>query len=209
MLRAIMTKLFGSIAQTTSVTITLSVALISAAVALVVAVLTQLATSRRARRELLTKKLEELFLLVNDAITDLWGSFKEVQQVFLNPEHLESESVFLQQTRNLELQKKMLMYVRLHFPRLSDSFVVVSDAQDRLNNLITGLYSGDSPPKSEDFDSAIGHYGRCIASFAEEMIINKDLLIGSSSWKRRYKRIDVPPADLVPYRKLVNSLRSG
>jgi hypothetical protein len=200
MLRATMTKLIGWI-QTAPVTITLSVALISAAVALVVAVLTQLATSRRARRDLLTKKLEELFLLVNDAMSDCMDSYKEVQQVLVHPAHIKSESVFLQQVRSLELQKKMLMYVKLYFPQLSESYAPVYKAHDQLNGLMIRLRSGP-PPSSEEFGHAVAHYGGYIASLAEEIVTNKDMLTGSSAWRRKYKRIDEPPPDAVPFRKL-------
>lgn len=112
-----MSKLIDWIIQNPPATITLSAALISAAVALIVTAISQWALSRRAKRELLTKKLEELYLVLNDAASDCVNRYREVRRCFYEPEYMATDGFYNQQIYNLDVQKKLVMYVKLYCSR--------------------------------------------------------------------------------------------
>jgi hypothetical protein len=176
--------------------IALSTALISAAVALIVAVVSQWALSRRARRELLTKKLEELYLVLNDAASDCGNRYAEVHKCFREPEHMASESFYSHQAYSRDLQAKMVMYVKLYFPRLSQTYYDIFVAHGRLSELIQNLMS-DTPPKIEEFGEAVTNYAKCLGVMEDEIVSNKPLLVGSPRLFHRYRTpsnvADKPP----------------
>lgn len=181
-----MSKLIDWIAQNPPIIITLSAALVSAAVALIVAVISQWTLSRRARRELLTKKLEELYLVLNNAASDCVNRYAEVHKCFREPEYVASESFTLHQAYSRDLQAKMAMYIKLYFPRLWHTYVAILEAHGRFIALSTNLMS-DSPPKIEEFDEAVTDFRTCLGVMENEIVFNKPLLTGSSRLLHRYR----------------------
>lgn len=172
--------------QTPLTIVTLSAALISAAVALIVAVISQWALSRRAKRELLTKKLEELYLVLNDAASDCVNTYADVHKCFRDPKYPASESFNSHQAYGRDLQAKMAMYVKFYFPRLSQTYLAIFEARARLGNLTNKLMSNPLP-KMEEFDEAVTHYGKCLGVMEDEIVSNKPLLTGSYRLLHRYR----------------------
>jgi hypothetical protein len=181
-----MSKLIDWITQNPPAVIALTAAFISAAVALFVAIISQWALSRRARRELLTKKLEELYLVLNDAASDCVNRYKEIHKCFHEPEYMVTDEFYKQQIYNLDVQKKLVMYVKLYFPRLGQTYASIFVAQSRLNDLVNKLMS-DAPPKMEELDEAFSQYGKCLGVMEDEIVSNKPLLTGSSRLFNRYR----------------------
>jgi hypothetical protein len=166
--------------------ITLSIALISAAVALLVAVISQWALSRRGKRELLTKKLEELYLVLNEAGSDCLNTYAEVHKCFREPEYRASVHLYSHYANSLALQAKMAMYVKFYFPRLSNTYHAIFQAHGRLSDLFGNLMS-DVPPKIEEFNEAVTNYGKCLGVMEDEIVANKPLPIGSSRLLHKYR----------------------
>ena len=95
-------------------------ATLTAAVAFLVAALTQWILGLRARTELLTKKLEELYLALNEVSAH---SVKRVEEAtplisasIFNKPAITGGSV---ERQGLDLHKKIVMLVPLYFPQLS------------------------------------------------------------------------------------------
>jgi hypothetical protein len=96
-------------------------ATISATVAILVVIITQWWSARRARTDLLTKKLEELFLLVNEASIENGkrrNAELELIKTYAKPDAERKDVLHL--SRNLPLDQKINMYVQLYFPLLRE-----------------------------------------------------------------------------------------
>lgn len=87
-------KLIEWIMQSPPAVITLTVAFVSASVAFLTAIITQVILSRRAKRELLTKKLEELYLVLNEAASYCVNRYVEVRKCYHEPELVTSDDFY-------------------------------------------------------------------------------------------------------------------
>lgn len=160
-------------------------------------VLTQWILGRRARTELLTNKLEELYLALNEVSAH---SVKRVEEAiplitatpFTKP-NISGSSV----TRHgLDLHKKIIMLVRLYFPKLSEAHQEVFRCNSEVNALIYEAEVG--PPLSEE--NLIASSGACrdaCVAMEEELIKNRRVLVKDHLFPVRYKRVpikqSVPP----------------
>src|ERR1700741_4801427 len=114
-----MSALVAWFAAAPSGAIAVLTAALAAIVALAVTILTQWILGRRSRTELLTKKLEELYLALNDVSAH---SVKRVEEAlplatatpFDRPQ-ISGGSV---ERQGLDLHKRIVMLVRLYFPKL-------------------------------------------------------------------------------------------
>lgn len=169
-------------------------AVLAAVVALFVALLTQWILGRRARTELLTKKLEELYLALNDISAH---NVKRVEEAlplisgtpFSKPK-ISGGSV---EQQGLDLQKKIVMLVRLYFPQLSAAHQKVFRFNSRINMLIYEAETG--PPLSEEeFVALCGAYRDAVVAMEEEIITNRRVLVKDLLLPRMYKLEAIKPS---------------
>ena len=163
-------------------------AVLAAVVALSVAVLTQWTLGRRARTELLTKKLEELYLALNEVSAHNLKRFEEARPLasatpFTKPS-IAGSSV---ERQGLDLHKRIVMLVRLYFPKLSAAHQEVFRRNSSVNALI---YEAEHGPRlSEDRLVALsGAYRDAVVAMEEEIIRNRRVLVKDYLLPLRYKR---------------------
>jgi len=161
-------------------------AFIGAGAALAGVYLTQRASSRRGNRELLSKKLEELYQLLNEAASDNVERYKILSSAYTDPEKYRLLELNVEKLYGLELNKKMVMYIRLYFPSLAKVHQKLFTTQRKLNELIYRIDEKD-PPAWVEFDILFAQLGSCLRDMEEEMIKNRGLLTGERSLMR-YKR---------------------
>jgi hypothetical protein len=167
--------------------ITLATAILTALVAIFVTVLTQWVLGRRARTDLLTKKLEELYLALNEASAHNVERFHAaVPLTSPNPFDKVKVSTSSVNAMGLDLHKKIIMYVRLYFPKLSAAHQAVFAANQEVNNLIYEAETGPPIPE-ERLLLASGHYGDTLQAMEAEIISNRSCLVRETILPRRYK----------------------
>lgn len=186
-----MSALVSWLADAPQGAIAILTAVLAAVVALLVAVLTQWTLGRRARTELLTKKLEELYLALNDVSAHNLQRVEEALPLvsatpFTKPA-IAGGSV---ERQGLDLHKKIVMLVRLYFPRLSAAHQEVFRCNSSVNWLIYEAEHG--PPLSEDqLLSRSGAYRDAVVAMEEEIIQNRRVLVKDYLLPMRYRRVPV------------------
>lgn len=166
-------------------------ACLAAIVALLVVILTQWTLGRRARTELLTKKLEELYLALNEVSAH---NVKRVEEAlplvtatpFTKP-IIAGGSI---ERQGLDLHKKIVMLVRLYFPKLSAAHQEVFHRNSSVNSLI--YHAENGPPLSEDNLLRLsGAYRDAVVAMEEEVIRNRRVLVKDYLLPRRYQRAPI------------------
>ena len=162
-------------------------ATLAALVAVVVALLTQWILGRRARTDLLTKKLEELYLALNEVAAHNVKRAEEVLPYAASGMHRIQKPVGSSVEREaLDLHKKIVMLVRLYFPQLSPIHQRVFRRNGRVNDLIHRIESG--MPSSEEYLIQLsGEYGDALAAMEQEIIANRLLLTRDGLVPKRYR----------------------
>tara|TARA_R110001583_G_scaffold194973_1_gene368042 strand:- start:74 stop:655 length:582 start_codon:yes stop_codon:yes gene_type:complete len=163
-------------------------AVLAATIAVFVALLTQWILGRRARTELLTKKLEELYLSLNDVSAH---NVKRAEAVLPYvktgvPRQLQSEESSVEK-QALDLHKKILMQVRLYFPKLSIAHQNVFRRNREVNDLIHRLESGVGSSE-ETLIRLSGAYGDALRQMEQEIITNKSILVRDGLLPRIYRK---------------------
>jgi hypothetical protein len=168
---------------------------IAASVALVVFALTQLLAARRERKQFLTPKLEQLYLLLSKVADHNVRCFKLVYAVLHAPKDargpifptdqklygsIDEEDLYGHRTA-----KELIMYVRLYFPNLSQIHQLLFGAQSALNDTIFRIQSG-SPPDYSYVERAFGKVAHLTRLMEAEMIRNRDRLLGDYFFFKRY-----------------------
>lgn len=113
-------------------------AVIAASVGLFTFSLTQLLTSRRERAVFLTPKLEALYLLLNEVA----AHHARVCQIFFRA--LKGDEEARVELRDMDVvklyghdnAKKIVMYIRLYFPKLSEVHQLLFGAQREIDNML-------------------------------------------------------------------------
>jgi hypothetical protein len=186
-----MSALVSWLADAPQGAIAILTAVLAAIVALLVAVLTQWTLGRRARTELLTKKLEELYLALNDVSAH---NLKRVEEAlplisatpFTKPA-IAGNSV---ERQGLDLHKKIVMLVRLYFPKLSAAHQEVFRRNSSVNGLIYEAEHG--PPLSEDrLLSLSGAYRDAVVAMEEGIIRNRRVLVKDYLLPVRYRPVPI------------------
>ena len=152
-----------------------------------VAATTQWILGRRARTELLTKKLEELYLTLNEVSAH---NVKRVEEALpltsatpFNKPNITGGSV---ERQGLDLPKKIVMLVRLYFPKLSAAHQVVFRCNNDVNMLIYEAETG--PPLTEErFVQMVGSYRDAVVAMEEELIRNRRILVKDYLFPVPYK----------------------
>lgn len=173
-------------------------AVFAAVVALLVALLTQWILGRRARTELLTKKLEELYLALNEVSAHNVKRVEEALPLTLaTPFSKPKISGGSVERLGLDLNKKIVMLVRLYFPQLSTAHQEVFRFNSEVNMLIYEAETG--PPLSEDkFIALCVVYRDAVVAMEEEMIKNRRVLVKDFLLPRRYSRETIKPTQPPP-----------
>jgi hypothetical protein len=167
--------------------VSISSAVISAAVAFSVVIISHWATSRRERIEHLITKLEELYLLLNKAGEVNGDKCLIVLDGQSDPNKLLTTLQTLDDVYCHKLYKKMIMYVRLYFPQLSSTHQQLFQKQVQLNKLIMGFLSSGVLPNNE-MVTAFGVIGEYLRKMEEEIINNQAVLVGKKSILIKYIR---------------------
>ncbi len=168
-------------------------AVLAAIVTLAVAALTQWILGRRARTDLLTKKLEELYLALNEVSAHNVKRIEEalplVSATPFNRPKITGSSV---ERQGLDLHKKILMLVRLYFPKLSAAHQAVFRCNSKVNGLIHEAEIG--PPLDEHLLLALsGEYRDAFVAMEEELIVNRRVLVHDHLAPAFYRRVQSLP----------------
>jgi hypothetical protein len=163
-------------------------ATISATVAILVVIITQWVVGRRARTDLLTKKLEELFLLVNEASIengkrrnaglDLIKTYAKRNAERKDVMHL---------SRNLPLDHKINMYVQLYFPLLRETHAQVATINQEMVDVFHKLSDGDKTRPDEVARAFLRMY-LALTAFRDEIVENRALLVCETLRRPAYRK---------------------
>lgn len=168
-------------------------AILTAVVAVLVTVLTQWILGRRARTELLTKKLEELYLALNEIsahnVERLEKALPLTTATPFNKPKVIGESV---ERQGLDLHKKIVMLVRLYFPKLSEAHQAVFETNSLVNSLIYEAETGPPLSQSQLLERS-GAYRDAVVAMEEELIQNRRYLVKDYFFPIRYKSVDIRP----------------
>lgn len=163
-------------------------ATIAASIALTVFALTQFISYRRERTQFLAPKLEELYLLLNETSEDNARFFKLVARASIGEKDALNVITTMEESTlyGLARAKRIIMYVRLYFPKLTTIHVLVFRAQQEFNDL-TYQACGDEPPEIKDLVNSIGDVSHCLSLMEEEIIRNRDVLLSDYFFWKRYE----------------------
>lgn len=163
-------------------------AILAALVAVFVTILTQWILGRRARTDLLTKKLEELYLALNQASAQNVERFTAAMKfVGAHPAAYGEDRSAEIPHYALDLQKKIIMYVRLYFPQLSAAHHSVFIKNREINELIDDVENGHFvfPERLKEVSF---QYGDALKIMEGEIIENRALLVNDHVLPRRFRR---------------------
>lgn len=169
-------------------------AIISAIVAILLFAFTQWLQARRTSIALLTSKLEELYLLVNELGTSNPVRYEKIRIIVNGDQSYLEDPEHIHKLLLADLDRKVKMYVHLYFPDLIESYIKLSVSHKPISTLINKLLSGIDIDQDE-FSNAIVHYDSHIRSFEKEIIVNRQRLIGEKKWFCRYKSYKVKDSD--------------
>lgn len=162
-------------------------ALISAFIAIFLFFVSQWFLSRRNSIELRIKKLEELYLAVNELSDQHAIRFEKIRTIsngdrsYLNdPEHI--VKLYLH-----DINKKIIMFVRLYFPELAETHQALFHANREITNQIYNLLESNKV-EQEEFIATFVSLGDFIRNLEGEIIENKKLLVGQNILPMKYKR---------------------
>ena len=174
--------------------VALLAATITAAVAIFVVVLTKWLDGRRARTELLTEKLEELFLLVNEASIENGKRRNvglELIKTYARPDAERKDVVHL--SRNLPIDQKINMYVQLYFPLLRDTQAEVAAINQEMVEVFHKLTDGDDTKPVEVARAFLRMY-LALKRFRDEIIENRALLVRETLRQSAYRKLKGAPS---------------
>jgi hypothetical protein len=182
-----MSPLFTWLSTAPQGAIAILTATLAAVVAILVSLLTQWILGRRARTDLLTKKLEELYLALNEVSAHNVKRAEEILPYAASGMNRFQNSPGSSVERQaLDLHKKIVMLVRLYFPKLSSAHHRVFRRNNRVNELINRIESG-IPDTEERLIRLSGAYGDALALMEREIIINMQVLTKDGLLPRRYR----------------------
>jgi hypothetical protein len=174
-------------------------ACIAAVVSIVVLILNQAYTRRQQRVQFLQPKLEELYLLVNEVAERNARVFKLLAGAVAGDleskgklDHIDDLDVYGHLTA-----KKMMMLVRLYFPKLSRIHQCLFAAERDLNQRTWSLSMGE-PVSLEEVMEASGRVGHMLRLMEQEMVVNQARLLKASFWPGWYRKSSQRDVQNVP-----------
>jgi len=93
--------------------------------------------------------------------------------------------------------KKMVMLVRLYFPKLSRIHQFLFFAERQLGERMWELSTGE-PPSLEALIEASGRVGHMLRLMEQEMVVNRDALLQATNFPRPYKSATLQEIENVP-----------
>ncbi len=166
-------------------------AVLAAVVAVLVVFLTQWILGRRARTELLTKKLEDLYLALNDISAHNAKRVEEALPLLTaTPFTKTNVTGSTNEQQGLDLHKKIVMLVRLYFPKISKAHQEVFRRNNAVNALIFEVQNGPPVPEERLFFLS-GAYRDAVVAMEEEIIRNRRILVNDHILPARYRRVAV------------------
>lgn len=192
-------ELLEPLLQNPSTVASLLSALIGASVAILVLMLNQVFSKRQQRVQFLQPKLEELYLMLNEVAERNTRLFKLL--VAIVEGGLEAKK-HLDELDDLDVYghphaKRMVMLVRLYFPRLSRIHQYLFAAERELNHRIWRLSMGDEV-SLEEIMEASGRVGHMLRMMEQEMVTNQGLLLKSQFIRWRYRSVSEAEISNVP-----------
>jgi len=189
-----------AIAEDSGATSSLISALIAAAVAVIVVVINAIIARRQQRLQFLQPKLEELYLLLNEVAERNTRLFKLLAAIVEGD--IEAKK-HLEELDDLEvyghpIAKKMVMLVRLYFPKLTRIHQVLFSAERELSQKVWSLSMGE-PITMDELMEASGRVGHMLRLMEQEMVGNQRILLKATTLPRIYRHaseddiLDVPP----------------
>lgn len=167
----------------------ISTALISASVAILILVLSQWILARRNRREFLTKKIEELYLLLNQLGEQNVVRFELILNLAnKNFKTKLSDTEPTTKSYALDINKKIVMLIRLYFSKLSTTHQSLFKANREINRILHKLRSGEDTNDTEVQDAFL-EFTVQLRNLEEEIIQNLNTLTKNNVIPRYYKRI--------------------
>jgi len=162
-------------------------AIISALIAILIFFVSQWFLARKTAIELKTKKLEELYLALNELSVQHVVRFERVRAIangdrtYLDdPKH--AVTLYLN-----DLNKQIIMFVRLYFPKLAKSHQALFRANQKVNDFIFQVMQTESVD-SEVMIKSFLDFGGYIGAMESELIDNRKLLVGENVFPRLYKK---------------------
>lgn len=183
-----MWKIADWIAANPSPAASIASAVIAGSVAFVVFAFTQMIARRRDTTQLLLPKLEQLYLLLNELSEHNARIFK-LYHLAIEGDSAAQEKLNEMddlQHYGLDRGKKIVMYIRLYFPRLTRIHVMLFAAERERNTLYYEIRSND-PPSMEDLVQAAGQVGHFLRLMEKEIIDNRDVLLKANWCLTRYR----------------------
>lgn len=163
-------------------------AVVAASISLTIFSLTQLLARRRERTQLLIPKLEELYLLVNNVSADnakiFSLNFYALQGRVASRRELDAMDDL--DAYGHRTAKKIIMYIRLYFPKLERIHQLLFRAQATFNDMQFAARNGKHP-ELDEFVLAAGRVGHFLQLMEEEIIANRDHLLKDHFLPRRFK----------------------
>jgi hypothetical protein len=171
---------------------------LSACGALLIVFITQWIIARRARTEILTKKLEELFLLVNDASVENGNRYNAAQDLFrvnrADPSAERKDVVHL--SRNLPLDHKINMYVQLYFPDVRETQREVAAINQDMVAVFHKL-SDRSALEPREILAAFLDMNAALTAFRKELVDNRARLVREPLYRVPYVRCKIKRISVV------------
>jgi hypothetical protein len=189
-----------AIAEDSGATSSLISAIIAAAVAIIVVAVNATIARRQQRVQFLQPKLEELYLLLNEVAERNTRLFKLLAAVV---EGDIGAKKHLEELDDLEVYghltaKKIIMLVRLYFPKLTRIHQLLFSAERKLSQKVWSL-SMSEPIEMEELLEASGRVGHMLRLMEQEMVENQRFLLKATTVPRFYRQasedevLDVPP----------------
>ncbi|MDB5583981.1 MAG: hypothetical protein JWR80_9157 [Bradyrhizobium sp.] len=182
-----------------SVLASVASAVIAASVALIVFAITQFLTAKRNRAALSVPKLEELYLVLNEIAADN-ATVSALAFRAIDGDN-EARAKLLSMSE-LDLYghrtaKRMIMYIRLYFPKLGRIHQLLFAAQRDVDLLLFDISSGRLPVMADMLEAAgmVSHFVRLMEN---EIVNNRDRLVGDRLWPPRYRQSTHEELNAVP-----------
>ena len=160
---------------------------ISAFIAIFIFFISQWFLSRRNSVEFRTKKLEELYLTVNELSNQHAVRFEKIRTIangdrsYLDdPEHIIKLYLY-------DINKQIIMFIRLYFPELSKTHQALFHANKEISNKIFSL-TENNEINQEEFISVFVDFGDYLRDLESEIIENRKILVGENILPVAYKR---------------------
>lgn len=169
-------------------------AILAAAVAIAVVLLTQWAVGKRSRQELLTKKLEELFLLAIQAKSELFIR----QNLMLQYLGSKGSSLFLggnvdeERLKNTRFEDTryvtMQMYVRLYFPKLRPAFNAHFHVYREVVSTFSRMRDKTQTVPATEINELMESYTKTYQAFEYEILENRQVLTNDHIFPLQFRK---------------------